>query len=65
MAMVWTNEHKQILYKTRGQYVNSTVLYLYWNTFYLYQKWRTKKEVKKYGADDTEIPTLNNIYSSE
>ena len=62
--MVWINENKQILYKTRGQYVNSTVLYLYWYTFYLYQKWRTKKEVKKYGADDTEIPTLNNIYSS-
>ena len=26
---------------------------------------KTKKEVKKYGAHDTEIPTLNNIYSSE
>ena len=65
MAMVWINENKQILYKTRGQYVNSTVLYPYWYTFYQYQKWRTKKEVKKYGAHDTEIPTLNNIYSSE
>ena len=62
MAMVWINGNKRILYKTRGQYVNSTVLYLYWYTFYL-SKMAQKKGVKKYGAHNTKIPTLNNIYS--
>jgi hypothetical protein len=57
--MVWMNQNKRILFRKKGQYSTCT------GTHFTYQKGRTKKEVKKYGAHNTKIPTLNNSYFKE